>query len=789
MALTFDDALDFVLMTTPGLESREDRGRSRAVGRRVVYEQSTAGIVTTVAYIEALESVSSAQFETTMRKELAEVRTGRHLAGTVVVHSATEAHLSAVRELGTRLSGEVLFTTLTRWHQENVRRHLAPVGRRMSALYDSPEAQHYVTPAIRNRSTGAAAPVDDLVRRRRPEETDLRVLLAPAGQGKTFLARKLVLRSGIAIPIYVEASQWARDLVRPGTVEETILKALDLCGVQLGTARQHPLRYLQLLAQSAQTMILFDGFDEYVLANSTQVRSDEALRSLAEVAGLTDLPVLVTARTSFWMGEHSDNVGGPPLKLFELRPFDRSAAEAYFQSRFSLSSVYRLRASQIYDRLTRQMGDTARTGFVLRLIADLVSRQEEDKVSEPVSSLDELFKAICGREGARQGLDAVGLDGAAQIERLRDLALLAEGRQYFEGAAVALAFFGTAPLSPTSQLETLRKLCAHPLIECSVSATSTTSRQDLETARWAFRESAFRWHFLGAALLGLVNSTPDPTRLVSGLSSILVNHGDAVPDEVAACMYDRTIADNDTELREPAFRDILRRLLQVGIPPEVRRVATEFALLALDGLAPNASTRERTNTLLGLLPETGGRALYRLVRIDRQVNRLDFSDVEFRDCEFIGTTWLDCEFGERSRWNGCRFERCDFINAHNLGMVQWDAAGTNNEIDGETMRWLERFRRRAKGGPRTVTMRNQDLLFLVEKAADPRWRGRPSELLVGWFALSREAPGMVSQFLSGYCEGSSAAGYRVRASLRAELRSYLEQRITTPGLQRVSDSS
>ncbi|HEY3579647.1 MAG TPA: hypothetical protein VGK82_03855, partial [Pyrinomonadaceae bacterium] len=139
--------------------------------------------------------------------------------------------------------------------------------------------------------------------------------------------------------------------------------------------------------------IVFDGFDEYVLRNRGKVVASEVLDALSELASSTGSRIVITSRTSFWIGallderkqlqslsfdpQEAESEPATDVSVFLILPFDLEHAKNYFKARLETDKKREL-ASQIYRRLNEVSPDLAGRGFVLSLIARLFKDQESD---------------------------------------------------------------------------------------------------------------------------------------------------------------------------------------------------------------------------------------------------------------------------------------------------------------------------------------------------------------------------------------------------------------------------
>ena len=134
----------------------------------------------------------------------------------------------------------------------------------------------------------------------------LRVLCAPAGVGKTTLARVLTVRlaeqaeKNKLIPIYVEAQHWSK--MRFDSIDElwdSISNSLSMFSSSLALSEA----LFAHMLQQGLVCFIFDGFDELCGHRGVGFRASEVLQQLADVAIESDARMLLTTRTPYWRAE------------------------------------------------------------------------------------------------------------------------------------------------------------------------------------------------------------------------------------------------------------------------------------------------------------------------------------------------------------------------------------------------------------------------------------------------------------------------------------------------------
>ncbi len=155
----------------------------------------------------------------------------------------------------------------------------------------------------------------------------IRAIRAPAGVGKTSLARKLVRKivEGIdryrLIPVFVEAEHWAR--LRVETLDDLwsmINNSLHHFHEELQVSR--PL--FEHLLRAGHIAFIFDGFDELCGHSRAILSPRDVLQELEELGRESAAKIVLTTRTAYWNAE----VGQQPafVEIVDLAEFTKPQA-------------------------------------------------------------------------------------------------------------------------------------------------------------------------------------------------------------------------------------------------------------------------------------------------------------------------------------------------------------------------------------------------------------------------------------------------------------------------------
>jgi hypothetical protein len=490
------------------------------------------------------------------------------------------------------------------------------------------------------------------------------VLLAEPGQGKTYMCRYLANRildvDKDLVPLIVNSSQWdtmaledQRDLMK------TIAHSFKHYGAAISWLHGHEDEFFRVTLKADVFRIVFDGFDEYVLRNRGRVVASEVLDALGELANSTGSRIVITSRTSFWIGALLDErrhllplsedldaaaaeerESTTDLSVFLILPFDLEHAKNYFKARLETDKKREL-ASQIYRRLNEVSPDLAGRGFVLSLIARLFKDQDSDELLkfETLNPLLWLMYALCEREQERQSLP---FNSREQIELLTVFASEVASGERADSELLELAMRIVKPsLDPENIADSLEKFETHPLLE-----------RVKEVDVWQFRHEQIWLALLATEIIRLpaervgmlVNKMKIDENLRRDLAARII---DLVKNEYTGTRQVNRLKQLIDSMGDHTNTSATTHELSRGT-----RLGATLAIESLEEILPKGNHLERKDLLLRLC---GSTSLNRLT-FAGTLARLDLRGTRFNDCRFARVTWANCRFDKTTTFHKCRFE-------------------------------------------------------------------------------------------------------------------------------------
>ena len=485
------------------------------------------------------------------------------------------------------------------------------------------------------------------------DNTEIRVLSAHAGVGKTTLARHLVCRlaercaSSRVVPIFVEAHHWERiDIAEIDGLWGVIKNSLDVIDQTNQCSRHFSATLFRHALRQGYLSFVFDGFDE--LCGDDAFDADTVLQELAEMARESEARILITTRTLFWDAQ----IHTPPenLDIWRLDSFNSQQAHGYFREEFGQNSSVTKRAISLYDSLReeshtpRERTGSVRDQFVnlplcIRMIADLVKPRSGAKVEIPSpttgSILQRVLLGFCQRELRRIGIkSSAETQLASFVDRAVDSKHL---NPYFELEDLILAVDGISE-------EDLPRLDRHALLE-------RNSRSG---------QYRFRYEFLGPHLraVAIAEWLSEPAASKFGsehLSQIMRREADGrgfVLEQLLTMLDSDNIHEvmsrgpdlaSDGPAGSFVFHLTQELIERLKLP---REEATSLLLSGLSGVSP-----EDWDGVLADWEFRGTLGELHLAGV--KLERCTFRDVVFRRCIVdSGTEFSGCVFGGDLRFEG-----------------------------------------------------------------------------------------------------------------------------------------
>lgn len=492
-----------------------------------------------------------------------------------------------------------------------------------------------------------------------PSNGTLAIVLAEAGQGKTYMSRYLVGHLAesysTVFPIFVDSSQWrGLTLDDQRSLYKTITHSFKHFGAAIPWVEGHEEEFLKITLGADLFRIVFDGFDEFVLRNRGEVHPVEVLDTLATLARETGSRIVITSRNSFWNTNMPDEakqlVEQTHCFTYTIRAFDVNHAANYFRKNIS-SKQKQDRAIELFRHLASGSESLAGRGFVLSLLADLVNQDNDHELipETGTGTLAWLLLKLCDRETLRQQLP---FDGKTQLKIFKSFA-----KEVAEGAPTTSAFLRLCMQTVCETLhskhidQALEAFKSHPLLH-----------KDSSQDSWSFSQEQI---MIGLLALQLSEWNDMETKMFLEKNNLQPESIHDLGSQVVE-LQSSGVAENT---RLDRTRTIIRKLavgwedhFQPGfVVPDGRRLAGIIALMSLDRLlSAGSSHTERGQMLLKLC---GGHAISTIF-LSGTISRFDFSGIRFESCLFDKVAWINCSFDEKTEFNSCKFhgglpaERC-----------------------------------------------------------------------------------------------------------------------------------
>lgn len=537
---------------------------------------------------------------------------------------------------------------------------------------------------------------------------EIGVLLAGPGQGKTtmsqFLASRLA-QSKKAFPIHISSDQWRS--IAPddlGNLAKTITHSFRHFGAPISWLDGCEDDFLKVTLKARLFRIVFDGFDEYVLRNHGRISALETLRALANFVETTGSRIVVTSRTSFWNSE-LENIGnsldGVKLSVYTQAPFDTGKAQKYFRVRLGNENQIN-RATQLYDQLQKRNREFVGRGFVLNLLADLISREQGQLSTSSVGNpVEWLMAQLCERERLRQELPITA------DEQLQLLALfVSETAQGAEPTSelLEIALTLVAPrLGADLRRACVERLQPHPLIV----------RPQASEDFWEVPQEQIRVVILAGWLMGLAreSNVKELTRFSERAKLDDNDAGDIAEMIVDLASTKPTLGKTVDQLGVVigSFLSVSGNVADSSARQHcLRRLAVITALRAVDRLQPKGSAHsDRTELLMSFFASDR----FWNLEFSGAISRMDFSGHTFEHCRFERVRWADCTFDANTRFQSCHFVGGSSSYCRGLG----DATFENLTADDEGHAFVNTARVAAGSKKYSVENLRTDMRTVINK--------------------------------------------------------------------------
>jgi hypothetical protein len=508
----------------------------------------------------------------------------------------------------------------------------------------------YIKPRFTTHVLKSPSPVKSFLKSQLSSREDksgkLGVILASAGQGKTYMSRHIVgeiasNRHTSIVPILVDSSQWNRMAMEDQTsLWKTIAHSFKYFDAPISWIQGNEFQFLESTLKADIFRIVFDGFDEYILRNKGVVKPLEVLSKLNNLAKETNTRIVITSRTSFFKEgisqDFEDFVDKNDLELFEIKPFDKPKAQNYFEKNIDKEEASD-RALNIYRSIRGQDEKFVGKGFVISLIAD-AAKSGRGAASSGLTAdnrfdaLMWLMKTLCRRETRRQELV---LDEENQLSVLQSISYERSKGSKVDNDTFDLLVMEERPNISDRDLESTRdKVTSHPVLR---------QVQGEDTASWEFEQIQVELALLAKHIIEM-----DDRRLQREAGKLRIDPKNVL--DLSSFLVD--LAQGKSTSRDDSI-DRLSRLISNLSGSSVYGLQSQLALSSVDEFIPQGRpTEDRTDMLMRL---TGNEKVSEIRFLGSTIRSFDFRGTEFRNCDFQEVTFANCKFNNKTKFIRCRF--------------------------------------------------------------------------------------------------------------------------------------
>jgi len=479
----------------------------------------------------------------------------------------------------------------------------------------------------------------------------IRVICAPAGVGKTSLARHLTRRVAKGadgyrlIPCYVESDHWAKLRV----------ESLDQLWAMIENSLRHfdpSLRLTQSLFEhllkSGDLVFIFDGFDELCGHNRCRLSPREVLSELHQLAKESSAKIILTTRTMYWeteVGQVTEASGlgllASDVRVFHLEQFTKPQAHDFFERRFQKRHSLREKAHLLLDQVSAANQPPTPGGgkkqityhpYIVEMVASAVAEGvERIPDASPGNLMLKLLHEMCVREQVRRKLETPPKEQLAAFEAIA-VDRVNSGIVEFDDDICIIAGFREHDRA---------RLKDHPLIDAKA-----------ETEGMVFR---FRYDFLphiltARHLVRAIAEGIDKAEPLAEATMQLMEREGVARGIVLEHMCNFWESADFERLAKCYQRIDLNRGL-------VRSFLFHFGNTLVNNRLKPVTKRERADLIFSLF---GGItfASSRVVKglhVRGTIEKLDLSNVSFEHCTFVDAVFADCAADGNTRFSKCRF--------------------------------------------------------------------------------------------------------------------------------------
>lgn len=505
-----------------------------------------------------------------------------------------------------------------------------------------PREENFVTP----RREGADPHTDlekDLVLyfdgKGNPPPGNLLVVKAPAGVGKTTLARHAVLRligdiqRYKSIPVFVESSHWRKlKLDSIDELWEIIQNSLQAFGSSSPINKD----LFEYALRQGYLVFIFDGFDELCGNRTSNFDPNQLLASIASIAAASDARIVLTTRSLYW----NSAISNPPpnVVLVELAAFNKQQAVGYFEKVFSGDKKkLQDKARELYEQVQRGSSKPRTSGggraqFVnlplcVVMIAELVAQRGVDARAPSENVLEDLILQICDRECERQNIrTSKGAQLAAFETLVCDRDFIREQSPEFD-----VEFLGMAGIA-SEDLESVR---SHGLLA------------DGSDGRLRFKYEFLPSYLRAVALRRILAMSGE--HIDGPYWELMANEANGKSYLLEHMVELTSLSDWRTAIRNAASK------VPVHLP-EARSFLFHLARNLLEEEQQIVTKQDLTDSLLSIFnPRFSTSHVVSGLTLLGSIQRLNLSGVTLQDCSFVDVSFLATEADESTRFIRCRF--------------------------------------------------------------------------------------------------------------------------------------
>ncbi len=312
-------------------------------------------------------------------------------------------------------------------------------------------------------------------------------------------------------------------------------------------------------------------------------------------------------------------------------------------------------------------------GFILNLIADLISRSDKmpDTAKTGSTILQWIIISLCEREEVRQKLP---INAEDQINICREFAeIIACGEE-----------------PTTEKLTEIIRCCKDTLTDKSIkSLIDLSAKEGSLKDHPLIRNHGGKWNFVNDQIYfnliaeQIIDYAKVKSKRLIDIVDKIVDKGTFIDDIASAIFEQATIQD------EMAFENIKILLQQLiirsakyetfeEIANKANKLATTLSLIAIDALSGTGETSaERTKKYISLLPDNEIANLYFI----RTVSKLDLSNVKIHKCVFENVTFANCQFNDKTVFQKCIFVGGNIAYCKNFGLSKFLDIKTDQAAD------------------------------------------------------------------------------------------------------------